>query len=178
MAMNATSAPIGVQDLLCEYQDNPLGIDIDQPRLSWKLMSGQHGTMQSAYQIRMTDKQGVRLWDTGKVPCYKHIRLQPRPGGGLTQAQASYQSLYGAIGSSWRIGDGQFTLTVTVPTNTTATVCIPATMGRQVTEHGHGLATVEGILEVRQEQDATRIEVGSGTYTFTARFVADAKEVA
>jgi alpha-L-rhamnosidase len=102
------------------------------------------------------------------TPGYKHIRFQPQPGGGLTEAQASYASLYGEIASSWRIKDGQFTLTVTVPANTTATVAIPARLGRQVTGDGRALESVEGITGVRQEQEATLIEVGSGTYTFTA----------
>jgi alpha-L-rhamnosidase len=104
-----------------------------------------------------------------EAPGYKHIRFQPQPGGGLTAASATYQSLYGEIVSSWRIEDEQFTLTVTVPANTTATVVIPTRLGRQVTEGGQGLETVAGVTQVRQEQEATLIEVGSGTYTFTAR---------
>ena len=100
------------------------------------------------------------------TPGYKHIHFQPQPGGGFTEAHASYESLYGKIVSSWRIEDKQFALTVTVPANTTATVAIPVRLGRQVTESGHMLESVEGITGVKQEQEATRIEVGSGTYTF------------
>ena len=57
-------------------------------------------------------------------------------------------------------------VTVTLPTNTTATVCIPAYLGKQVTEQGRSLESTEGVTSVRQEQNATCIEVGSGTYTF------------
>ena len=103
-----------------------------------------------------------------EAPGYKHIRFQPQPGGGWTAAQASYGSLHGEIASSWRIEGGEFTLTVTVPANTTATVCIPARMGRQVTAQGQAIEAVEGVTGVSQEQDATLIEIGSGTYTFTA----------
>ena len=102
------------------------------------------------------------------APGYKHILFQPQPGGGLSAASATYQSLYGEIATRWQIEDHTFQLTVTVPVNTTATVVIPVTLGRQVTERGQELATVEGVTQVRQEQDATLIEVGSGTYTFTA----------
>ncbi len=86
----------------------------------------------------------------------------------MTSAAATYQSLYGEIASRWQIEDGQFSLTIIVPTNTTATVAIPATMGRQVTEQGQALEVTEGVIEVRREQETTYIEVGSGTYTFTA----------
>jgi alpha-L-rhamnosidase len=68
MTMNTTSASsISAQDLRCEYQHNPLGLDAREPRLSWKLVSDQRGTVQSAYQIRVTDEQGSKLWGTGKV---------------------------------------------------------------------------------------------------------------
>lgn len=103
---------------------------------------------------------------------YKHIRFQPQPGDDLTRVEATYQSLYGEIASSWQIEQEQFTLTVTVPANTTATVSIPARLGRQVTAQGQALETVEGVTAVRQEQDATLIEIGSGTYTFTSRSLA------
>ena len=57
-----------------------------------------------------------------------------------------------------------------IPANTTATVAIPVRLGRQVTAQGQALEAVEGVTAVRQEQDATLIEVGSGTYTFTSAF--------
>jgi alpha-L-rhamnosidase len=102
------------------------------------------------------------------LPGYRHILFQPQPGGGLTAAEATYQSLYGEIASRWKIEDGTFLLTITVPANTTAAVAIPAAMGRQVTEQGQALEVAEGVTGVRQEQEATFIEVGSGTYTFSA----------
>jgi alpha-L-rhamnosidase len=104
------------------------------------------------------------------APGYKHIIFHPRPGGELTEAAATYESLYGTIACSWRITEKPqtFTLTVTVPANTTATVCIPVYLGAQVTAQGRSLANAEGVSNVRQEQRATCIEVGSGTYSFTA----------
>jgi alpha-L-rhamnosidase len=62
MTRNSRSTgPLLVQDLRCEYQDNPLGIDVVQPRLSWKLASARRGVVQSAYQIQVTDTSKV-LW--------------------------------------------------------------------------------------------------------------------
>jgi alpha-L-rhamnosidase len=99
-------------------------------------------------------------------PGYKQIIFQLQPGGGLTHAQATYRSLYGEIASQWHLHDGMFTLTVTVPPNTSATVRLPAGSGKGVTESGHALSIGEGIKKVRQEGCTTLVEVGAGTYTF------------
>ena len=104
------------------------------------------------------------------TPGYKHIRFRPRPGGGLTAASARYHSLYGEIASSWQMRDGTFTLTITVPANTTATVFLPGAEARQVTEGGQTVETAEGVIQVSQEQEATVIEAGSGTYAFAYPF--------
>ena len=77
-------------------------------------------------------------------PGYKRIVIHPRPGGGLTYAKASYQSLYGLIESGWRLDGETFTLEVTIPPNTTATVTAP---------------------------DGQRHEVGAGRHTFHSEHV-------
>jgi len=86
MTMNSRSTgPLLVQDLRCEYRDNPLGIDIVQPRLSWKLASAQRGVAQSAYQIRVTDTSEV-LWETSKVLSHQSIHV-PYGGSALRSGQ-------------------------------------------------------------------------------------------
>src|SRR2546427_247157 len=74
----ASNSSIHVQDLRCEYERNPLGIDVREPRLGWKLVSDQRSTVQSAYQIRVTDEQGGKLWDTGKVLSYQSVQVPYR----------------------------------------------------------------------------------------------------
>nr|WP_263327663.1 alpha-L-rhamnosidase [Neobacillus sp. Marseille-Q6967] len=57
-----------VSTLTCEYQTNPLGIDIQKPRVSWKIESNQRGTRQVAYRYQVSlseDKFDHPLWDTG-----------------------------------------------------------------------------------------------------------------
>ncbi|MBX7256499.1 MAG: glycoside hydrolase family 78 protein [Candidatus Hydrogenedentes bacterium] len=62
-----------VYGLRCEYRSNPLGIDITQPRLSWKMEAAGRDRAQSAYQIIVaSSKDNLAadkgdLWDTGKV---------------------------------------------------------------------------------------------------------------
>jgi alpha-L-rhamnosidase len=104
------------------------------------------------------------------APGYRHIRFRPRPGGGLTAASARYHSLYGEIASSWQSLDGRFALNITAPANTTATVFLPGAEARGVTEGGQKVETAEGVIQVRQEQEATVVEVGSGTYAFAYPF--------
>lgn len=62
-------------------------------------------------------------------PGYKHFVLAPHPGGGLTNANAEFNSMYGKITSSWRIEGASFTYEVEVPVNTTATVILPYSKG-------------------------------------------------
>ncbi len=59
-------------------------------------------------------------------PGYKHIVIAPRPGGGLTYAKASVESVYGMVASGWEITGGKMTLRVEIPANTTATVKMPS----------------------------------------------------
>lgn len=58
--------------LKCEHLSNPLGIDIQNPRLTWMLKDDRQGAMQTAYQLFVgTDSIAVdnnkgEVWDTGK----------------------------------------------------------------------------------------------------------------
>jgi alpha-L-rhamnosidase len=66
---------------------------------------------------------GIRLSDG--APGYRHFRIEPRPGGGITWAQARHDSPYGRIESAWRLDAGHFELSLTVPPGTTAEVALP-----------------------------------------------------
>jgi alpha-L-rhamnosidase len=62
-----------VTDTRCEYREQPLGIDVRLPRLSWKLRSSQRGARQQAYRIVCAPSEdsleatGELLWDSGRV---------------------------------------------------------------------------------------------------------------
>ena len=94
-------------------------------------------------------------------PGYKHILIEPHPGGGLTHASASVESMYGLVSSGWEIADGKLTLKIEVPANTTATVRLPGAKVEDVTEGGKLLQGA------RQIEDAAFVDVGSGTYEFS-----------
>ncbi len=67
-----------VADLRCEYRENPLGIDVVKPRLSWVIEDGGprselRGTKQTAYQVLVASSEELLkndqgdLWNSGKV---------------------------------------------------------------------------------------------------------------
>jgi alpha-L-rhamnosidase len=58
-------------------------------------------------------------------PGYKHFFIEPKLGGGLTSMKASYNSVRGHIESAYEIKNGELTLRVTIPPNTSATVILP-----------------------------------------------------
>lgn len=88
-------------DLTCEYFTNPLGLDVRQPRLSWKTSADRRGVVQSAYQILTASSvpaldtaaagkntAGV-LWDTGKVKSSASVNI-PYAGADLQPGQRVY----------------------------------------------------------------------------------------
>lgn len=99
-------------------------------------------------------------------PGYKHILIQPHPGGGLTSASASVLSMYGRVSSGWKITGGKMTLTVEVPANTTARVRLPHARLEQTTEGQEPLSGRSDLHDARQAGDAVLIDVGSGNYVF------------
>jgi alpha-L-rhamnosidase len=62
-------------ELQCEYQTNPVGIDVPAPRFSWKLSDPAHvrGQAQTAYHILMASspeqltEEAADVWNSGKV---------------------------------------------------------------------------------------------------------------
>src|SRR5438876_4955807 len=67
---------VSVAGLRTEYKQDPLGIDVTRPRLSWQLQSLQvndRGVTQSAYQVRVgSSARGLQIgrnlvWDSGQV---------------------------------------------------------------------------------------------------------------
>jgi len=94
-------------------------------------------------------------------PGFQSMRLGPQPGPGLDWVRAEYRSLYGPIEIQWHLSDAHFTLEVSIPANTRATVEFP---------HAHFTefeSDAEAILHA--ETGAPWIQIGSGRYHFSYR---------
>jgi len=96
-------------------------------------------------------------------PGFEHFLIHPYPAGDLSFVKASHESPFGKITSSWKRAAGKFTLDVTVPPNTSATVWLPVKDPSSVTESG------KPMKPVRTEGGYAIYEVHSGSYAFAAR---------
>ena len=63
---NLIFAQLQLQNLQIENQINPIGIDIQQPRLSWQLVSDKRNIRQTAYEIEVSDNKN-QVWSSGKI---------------------------------------------------------------------------------------------------------------
>ncbi len=94
-ANNLLAQKLLVIDLTCEYQNNPLGIDVTIPRFNWKLTSDQQGVTQTKYSIRfgLDSKALIKgqniLWQSGEVLSDQSV-LVPYAGPALISRQRYY----------------------------------------------------------------------------------------
>ena len=71
-----------VDNLVCEYHTNPVGIDVLQPRLSWQLISDAQDVKQTAYEIRVAatasdlSKKAKQIWNSGKVESDQSVNVE------------------------------------------------------------------------------------------------------
>lgn len=82
------------------------------------------------------------------TPGYRHLHIQPRPGGGLTSARVRHRTPYGQAECAWRIEAGQVEVGVVIPPNATASVLLPS-------------------------HNAAPFEIGSGTYHWSYAYHAE-----
>lgn len=71
-------------------------------------------------------------------PGYRHIIVAPVPCATLTHASALHHTPYGDASVAWQRENGRFTLNITIPPGTHATVHLP---GGETVEIGHGTHT-------------------------------------
>jgi alpha-L-rhamnosidase len=102
-------------------------------------------------------------------PGFKHILIRPHVAGDLKFVRASHLSPFGKIATDWRRDGGAFTLRVSIPLNTTATVYLPTSDPDSVTESGRPANTVRGVRLLRNDDAVAVYEVDSGTYVFASR---------
>jgi len=100
-------------------------------------------------------------------PGYRHVLIQPRPGGKLSWARAGIDTMYGEVAAHWEFDDGIFRLNVRIPPNTRATIRLPGALLEEVVESGSALGDAAGIRDSRQVDGAVSVETGSGDYVFT-----------
>jgi alpha-L-rhamnosidase len=86
----------------------------------------------------------------------------PKPGGGLTWAKASHDTVRGRIESSWKLNNGTITMQVVVPVHATARVYVPTSDLKSV-KVGTPKISAAGTVT-----NAVYFDLGAGSYSFTA----------
>jgi alpha-L-rhamnosidase len=61
-------------ELTCEYQTDPIAIDVPAPRLAWVNRSSLPGDTQTAYRITVTTETAT-VWDSGRIESCEHHQL-------------------------------------------------------------------------------------------------------
>ncbi len=103
------------------------------------------------------------------APGYRHVILRPIPGGGLSWAQASYDSIRGRIALRWSLEPQGLRVVISLPPGVSATLELPAPNHAALTESGHDLSASNGIVRVRRDWSAASIDVEPGDYEFLVR---------
>ena len=101
------------------------------------------------------------------APGYKHILIQPRPGGGFTERQGQPREPYGKVASAWTRKDGTFELRGRGPRQHAGHGAPP--QGRSSPASRKAASrwpAAIGISGPKQDGDAVVVEVGSGAYRF------------
>ena len=65
-------------DLTTEHMSNPIGLDVQHPRLSWKCADG---IRQTAYHIHAAESEwdlanGKLLWNSGEIPSDESLHIE------------------------------------------------------------------------------------------------------
>jgi hypothetical protein len=84
-----------VAQLRCDRRINPLGVERQEPVLSWQTEASKRGFLQAAYQIRVADESGALkermapIWDSGKVASNESVQV-PYQGPSLQSGETYY----------------------------------------------------------------------------------------
>ena len=89
--LTASQAQVKVANLLCENLSNPLSLDVPQPRFTWQLLSPARNTMQTAYEIKVSEDRAFKrvLWTSGKLPSGESVHV-PYQGNPLQSGKQYY----------------------------------------------------------------------------------------
>jgi alpha-L-rhamnosidase len=110
---------------------------------------------------------GIDTYDDGAG--YKHSRIWPHIGGGLTRVAADLETGYGRLSSHWQLENDSLRLDVEIPANTVSVVYVPAADGGAVTESGQSLKMEKDIEIIGMENGYLTLKLGSGVYHFRTK---------
>mgnify|MGYP002639111597 CR=1 FL=1 len=97
---------------------------------------------------------------------FDKIVIRPQVISNVDWVKSHYNSVHGKIISEWKSDDNSFTLDVTIPVNSTATVYLPCEEIGKIFEGGTNISNVKEIKFVKMGNGNAVFRVGSGSYSF------------
>jgi alpha-L-rhamnosidase len=92
---------------------------------------------------------------------FKLLKIRPQPVGDITSASGAFHTPYGWVSTDWKKQGNNFTMTVTIPANSSANVYLPVKTGQTVYINGKKQGLAKGQIPV--------IKCGSGNYLFEVK---------
>ena len=170
-----------VQNLLTDNLNIPIGIGTAQPQFSWQMTSDRekpdstfenpgmnsfnhyaYGAIGDWVYRKMV---GIDTYEDGLG--YKHIKIKPHIGGDFSYASASLDTYYGKVSNLWKIENGNLSMDVEIPANTSTKVFVPVLDAKNVTESNKALSQISGIKITGTQDGYLVLQLGSGDYHFT-----------
>ena len=99
-------------------------------------------------------------------PGYRHIIFMPQPAGDLQFADYSNETPYGEAGIRWEKSSEAFTMDITVPVGSYATVYVPANQADEVKESGVKASNSKAVTFEKAEGGYAVFTIESGKYKF------------
>jgi hypothetical protein len=132
--------------------------------INWGYGSQNHFMLGQINEWFFHDLAGIQCDPAG--PGFKQIVIHPAMVGDLTWVKGKYDSVHGPITAEWKRAVKTFTLDLSIPSNTSATVFVPAKSVDDVRESGVAAAKSPGVKFIRQENGCAVFEITSGKYQF------------
>jgi alpha-L-rhamnosidase len=82
LTLQKVEAQVSLQNATCEMLLNPIGIDVQQPRLSWEIISKARNVQQKSYQLLVAssleklNEEEADLWNTGKMDSKQSVHVR------------------------------------------------------------------------------------------------------
>ena len=134
---------------------------------SWQALpmkSHNHFMLGHLMEWFYTHLGGIRKADDAVA--FSRFTVRPCPVGDVTGADVSFESPYGLIRSEWEKTADRFFLTVEVPANTEAEICLPCSPESSVRESGIPAEKADGLSDLGYEDGCRCFSAGSGIYRF------------
>ena len=104
-------------------------------------------------------------------PGFRHFVLKPCPGGSLTWAKGSFNSINGKIEVDWKIKNNIFEYNFIVPPNTSATVYIPGKSPENISLNGKKISELPQKISFTYSDRYTIFEVQSGEWSASSEIL-------